>query len=129
MENGKNFSYAFLRKEKKDHGDKGMVSGKLKKDKPILLVDDVLTAGTAVADALRILNRLGLRASALLIAFDRMECPDKKDSRTTANMLESKFGLRVHRLATAEDLLKTAGNKEKRLIKEHLARYGSAENL
>ena len=67
-----NKPYAFDRKEKKDHGEGGQIVGaEIKGD--ILIIDDVITAGTAIRQSMQLIDSLGARATAVTIALDRQE--------------------------------------------------------
>ena len=67
-----NKPYAFNRKEKKDHGEGGQIVGaEIKGD--ILIIDDVITAGTAIRQSMQLIDSLGARATAVTIALDRQE--------------------------------------------------------
>ena len=64
--------YAFDRKEKKDHGEGGQIVGAdLRGD--ILIIDDVITAGTAIRQSMQLIESLGARTKAVTIALDRQE--------------------------------------------------------
>ncbi len=68
----RNVSYAFNRKEAKDHGEGGNIVGaKLKGD--IVIVDDVITAGTSVYESVEIIQAAGANPCAIAIALDRQE--------------------------------------------------------
>jgi orotate phosphoribosyltransferase len=65
-------SYAFDRKEKKDHGEGGQIVGaELKGD--ILIIDDVITAGTAIRQSMQLIESLGAKVKGVTIALDRQE--------------------------------------------------------
>ncbi len=67
-----NKPYAFDRKEKKDHGEGGQIVGaEIKGD--ILIIDDVITAGTAIRQSMSLIESLGARVTAVAIALDRQE--------------------------------------------------------
>ena len=70
-----NVSYSFNRKEEKDHGDMGLIVGKpLGADDKVILVDDVITAGTAVKESMEILRNNGNPSLiAVIVSVDRME--------------------------------------------------------
>jgi orotate phosphoribosyltransferase len=70
-----NVSYSFNRKEAKDHGDMGLIVGKpLGADDKVILVDDVITAGTAVKESMEILRNNGNPSLiAVIVSVDRME--------------------------------------------------------
>ena len=66
-------SYAFNRKEAKDHGEGGSIVGAPLRGKKVVIVDDVITAGTAVREAIEIIAREGGTLVAVVVALDRME--------------------------------------------------------
>lgn len=70
-----NVHYSFNRKEAKDHGDMGLIVGKtLSETDRVIIVDDVITAGTAVRETIDILEKQGNPAiSAVIVSVDRME--------------------------------------------------------
>ena len=65
--------YSYNRKEAKDHGEGGMIVGAPLKGKKIVIIDDVITAGTASQEAIDIIREQGAEVVALFIALDRME--------------------------------------------------------
>ena len=71
-EKGHNLPFSFNRKEAKDHGEGGMVVGAALKGR-VLVVDDVITAGTSVRESVELIRREGGRPAGVLIALDRME--------------------------------------------------------
>jgi orotate phosphoribosyltransferase len=81
---GINVDYAFNRKETKDHGDGGLIVGKPLTDSDrVVLVDDVITAGTAAREAAAVLRREGvIRLSGICISVDRREKGPGGDSAT-----------------------------------------------
>lgn len=121
------FSFAYLRKEEKDHGEKGLLAGKVDKNTPLWLVDDVLTAGTAVKRSLKILEDMGYMVKGLLVAFDRMERAQEDDSLSTSQMLKEVHDLEVRSIATVKDLIEqTDDDVQSELIRGHLRQYGVA---
>jgi len=70
-----NVHYSFNRKEAKDHGDMGLIVGKpLSQSDSVIIVDDVITAGTAVRETIDILEKQGNpKISAVIVSVDRME--------------------------------------------------------
>lgn len=69
----KNVSYAFNRKEAKTYGDGGNIVGAKLKGKKVLIIDDVITAGTAIRETIELLNELGAHFCGVVIALDRQE--------------------------------------------------------
>ena len=69
---GRNLSFAFNRKEAKDHGEGGTIVGAPLKGR-VLIVDDVITAGTAIRESVEIIRSQGATPAGVLIALDREE--------------------------------------------------------
>lgn len=69
---GNNKPFAFNRKEKKDHGEGGNIVGAPLKGK-VLIVDDVITAGTAIRESMELIRTSGAEPAGVLIALDRQE--------------------------------------------------------
>ncbi|HJL80351.1 MAG: orotate phosphoribosyltransferase [Candidatus Thioglobus sp.] len=72
MNHGKDVPFVYNRKEKKDHGEGGETVGPALSDK-VVIVDDVITAGTAIKEASQIIQGAGAEISGILIALDRQE--------------------------------------------------------
>lgn len=84
--------FAFNRKEAKDHGEGGVIVGTaLKGD--VLILDDVITAGTSVRESVEIIRAAGARPSGVLIALDREE--KGQGERTAVEEVAQTFDLRV----------------------------------
>mgnify|MGYP005793706979 FL=1 len=71
-EMGCDIPYAFNRKEAKDHGEGGMIIGAPLKGK-VIVIDDVISAGASVREAVKVTQAAGAEGSGVLIALDRME--------------------------------------------------------
>lgn len=101
--------FTFDRKERKDHGDGGMMVGKpLKDGMKVLLVDDVMTAGTAVREVLpKLKAEANLEVVGLILAVDRME--RTKDSELSAvKAVEQEFGFPVLPIANVREIFDAA---------------------
>ncbi|ERH30163.1 orotate phosphoribosyltransferase [Alloscardovia omnicolens] len=101
--------YTFDRKEAKDHGDGGMFVGTpLRDGMKVLLVDDVMTAGTAVREVLPKLKAAAdVDVVGLVLSVDRME--KTKDSDVSAvQAVEDEFGFPVFAIATIHDIISAA---------------------
>ena len=70
--NGHNYPYADNRKEAKDHGEGGVIVGSPLKGK-VLIIDDVISAGTSVRESVELINASGAQACGVAIAIDRQE--------------------------------------------------------
>jgi orotate phosphoribosyltransferase len=69
---GRNLSFAFNRKEAKDHGEGGNIVGSPLQGR-VLIVDDVITAGTAIRESIDIIQAAGAQPAGVLLALDRQE--------------------------------------------------------
>ncbi|MDK6472100.1 orotate phosphoribosyltransferase [Gardnerella pickettii] len=101
--------FTFDRKERKDHGDGGMMVGKpLKDGMKVLLVDDVMTAGTAVRETLpKLKAEANVEVVGLVLAVDRME--RTKDSELSAvKAVEREFGFPVLPIANVREIFDAA---------------------
>jgi orotate phosphoribosyltransferase len=95
-------AYAFNRKEVKDHGEGGNIVGaSLKGD--VVIVDDVITAGTAIREAVDIIEAAGAHTCAVLIALDRQE---KGQAELSAiQEVQRDYGINVYSIITMTDLI------------------------
>ena len=104
---GKETPFAFNRKEKKDHGEGGnMVGAELSGD--VAIIDDVITAGTAIRETFDIINTAGAKACAVFLALDRQELGQKDGQPTETSAIqqvESEFGIPVVAIATFNNLI------------------------
>ena len=104
---GKEIPFAFNRKEKKDHGEGGnMVGAELQGN--IAIIDDVITAGTAIRESFELITNAGAKPSAVFLALDRQELGQKdgKPTETSAiQQVEAEFNLPVVSIATLSDLI------------------------
>lgn len=98
---GRNLPWCFNRKEAKDHGEGGNLVGAPLKGR-VLIIDDVITAGTAIRESVDIIRAAGAEPAGVLIALDRQE--RGKGSLSAIQEVEQQFGLRVLSIATLADL-------------------------
>ena len=70
---GVDAGFGYNRKEAKDHGEGGMLVGSSLEDKRVLVVDDVITAGTAIRESHEMLQSVGAKPVGVVIALDRAE--------------------------------------------------------
>jgi orotate phosphoribosyltransferase len=99
---GRDVPYAFNRKETKDHGEGGNVIGAPLAGR-ILIVDDVISAGTSVRESVEIMRQAGTRPCAVVIALDRMERGTGELS--AVQEVRQMHGIPVISIATLEDLI------------------------
>jgi orotate phosphoribosyltransferase len=100
---GRNLPFAFNRKEAKDHGEGGnVVGGPLNGE--VLIVDDVITAGTAVRESIDIIRAAGARPAGVLLALDRQERAPQ--SRLSAvQEVRDHYGIPVIAVVNLADLM------------------------
>ncbi len=99
---GRNLPYAFNRKEAKDHGEGGNLVGAPLSGR-VLIVDDVISAGTSVRESVEIIRRAGATPAAVAIAMDRMERGTGELS--AVQEVERDYALPVAAVASLTDLL------------------------
>jgi orotate phosphoribosyltransferase len=99
---GRNLPFCFNRKEAKDHGEGGMTVGAPLKGR-VLIVDDVISAGTSVRESVDIIRAAGARPAGVLIALDRME--RGTGALSAVQEVRDQFGVPVVSIATLDDLV------------------------
>lgn len=127
--------YSFNRKEAKDHGDKGLLVGrKLEGGEKILLVDDVITAGTAIREVLELLKGLGNpEIAGVVVSVDRKEKGTGEES--AIQELNRTTGINFFPVVTIDDIIEylqmfpLEGNREETdkyidLMKKYREQYG-----
>ena len=110
---GKNVSFAYNRKEAKDHGEGGSLVGAPLKGR-VLIVDDVMSAGTAARESIALIKAAGATPHAVAIALDRQEMATEKQADGTTKdvpysavqYVREHEGLQVCAIAELGDLLK-----------------------
>ena len=102
----------FNRKEKKDHGEGGAIVGEIPgKDDRIVIVEDVITAGTAIRETMELLKNLDMgRVESIIIAVDRME--KGKGEESALKELEQEFGVKVFPIVTIREVVSYLHNRE-----------------
>ncbi len=101
-EQGRNVPYCYNRKEAKDHGEGGTTVG-AKLQGRVLIIDDVISAGTSVRESIELIRSEGAEPCAVLIALDRMErglC-----ELSAVQEVRENYGIPVVAIATLNDLL------------------------
>jgi orotate phosphoribosyltransferase len=102
----KNFAldkpYAFNRKEAKDHGEGGTIVGHpLEGD--VLIIDDVITAGTAIRESMEIIRSHGARPAGVVVALDRME--RGQGTQSAIQEVEAEYGIPVFSVIDLNDII------------------------
>jgi orotate phosphoribosyltransferase len=93
--------YAFNRKEIKDHGEGGSIVGGSMKGGRVLIVDDVITAGTAIKESLRVIENAGGKTVGVVIALDREEIVDGRDAAE-----EVRKAVKITSIAKMSDIMR-----------------------
>jgi len=104
---GRNVPFAYNRKEAKDHGEGGNIVGAKLQGK-VVIIDDVISAGTSVNESVEIIRAAGATPCAVLIAIDRMERSGKDDAlsdRSAVEEVEINYQIPVISIGNLDDLL------------------------
>lgn len=94
--------YAFNRKEAKDHGEGGTIVGHPLEGR-VLIIDDVITAGTAIGEAMEIIEAQSAKAAGVVIALDRQE--RGKGERSAIQEVEQEYAIQVASIVRLEHLI------------------------
>jgi orotate phosphoribosyltransferase len=103
----KNVPFAYNRKEAKDHGEGGTLVGAPVKGR-VVIVDDVISAGTSVRESVELIRAAGAEPAAVLIALDRMERSGNAvdiGSHSAVQSVEQEFGIPVIAIANLSNLM------------------------
>jgi orotate phosphoribosyltransferase len=101
-EQGRNVPYCYNRKEAKDHGEGGTTVG-AKLQGRVLIIDDVISAGTSVRESIELIRAAGAEPCGVVIALDRME--RGQGELSAAQEVQRSYGIPVVPIATLDDLL------------------------
>ncbi len=112
---GINSDWGYNRKEAKDHGEGGMLVGADLAGKSVWVIDDVMTAGTAMREVVDILEREGASVAGIIVALDRKE--KGQGERSAIQELGETLGVPVLALVTMDD------------ITDYVAKHGTADEL
>jgi orotate phosphoribosyltransferase len=126
---GKNVPFAYNRKEAKDHGEGGSLVGAPLKGR-VLIVDDVMSAGTAARESIALIKAAGATPHAVAIALDRQEMATEKQADgstkdvpySAVQYVREQVGLQVCAIAELSDLLTYLNTQDGNAMGEHLAR-------
>ena len=128
---GRDLPLAFNRKEAKAHGEGGMLIGAPLAGRKVLIVDDVMTAGTAIREALSLITEGGGTPAGIVIALDRQERVREDAAQSAAQAVAADHGIPVIAVAGLVDLLEFAGERAELVghrdaLLAYRARYGIA---
>ncbi|MFN7294570.1 MAG: orotate phosphoribosyltransferase [Lysobacteraceae bacterium] len=122
---GRDVPVAFNRKEAKTHGEGGSLIGAPLKGR-VLIVDDVITAGTAIRESVGLIRAAGATPCGVVIALDRQE-RGTEGTRSAAAEAEATLGIPVVAVATLADLLDYVGDRpDLALHRDRLLAYREA---
>lgn len=127
----KDVPFAFNRKEAKDHGEGGVLVGAPLQGK-VVIIDDVITAGTSVRESVEIIRQAGATPAAVLIALDRMEragADNALSAHSAVQEVEQKYGMPVVSIASLSDIMQlleqdTQFSEHKERVAAYRQRYG-----
>lgn len=105
-QSGRDVSFAYNRKEAKDHGEGGVIVGAPLQGK-VVIIDDVISAGTSIKESVAMIKAAGAEPCAALIALDRMERAGDAvnlSARSAVQEVEQNFGFPVISIANLNDL-------------------------
>jgi len=119
--------YAFNRKEAKDHGEGGIIVGHELKGK-VLIIDDVISAGTSVRESMDIIEAQGAKAAGVVIALDRQE--KGKGELSAIQEVERDYDIPVAAIVRLENLIEyledgDANTESLKMIQKYREQYGS----
>lgn len=123
---GRNVPYCYNRKETKDHGEGGTIVGAELSGK-ILIIDDVISAGTSVRESIEIIRSSNAEPCGVIIALDRIE--RGKSQLSASQEVQRNFDIPVLSIATLQDLLDYLQNSEEMVqnltaVQAYRDRYG-----
>lgn len=107
MEGRNDVPFAYNRKEAKDHGEGGTLVGAPLQGK-VVIIDDVITAGTSVRESVEIIRNAGAEPAAVLIAMDRMEragADDALSAHSAVQDVAKTYGIPVVAIASLSDIM------------------------
>ncbi|MDP7402527.1 MAG: orotate phosphoribosyltransferase [Gammaproteobacteria bacterium] len=109
--------YCFNRKEAKDHGEGGFIVGAPLTGR-VLVVDDVITAGTAIREAVEIIQSAGAQLASIAVAMDRQE---RGLGETSAiQEIEQTYGIEVTHIISLQNIIDFLQDAEDEVLAEHL---------
>ncbi|HHH13897.1 MAG TPA: orotate phosphoribosyltransferase [Thiolapillus brandeum] len=123
---GRDIAWAFNRKEAKEHGEGGTIVGHPLEGK-VLIIDDVITAGTAIRESMEIIRAQGAEPAGVVIALDRQE--RGKGELSAIQEVERDYGIPVVAIARLENLVEFLEQREESgelvaAIRAYRERYG-----
>ena len=122
---GRDMPYCFNRKEAKDHGEGGLIVGAELKGR-VLIIDDVISAGTSVRESVEIIKAAGAQPAGVVIALDRQE--RGKNETSAIQEVERDYGLKVASIIGLKELIQFLETKNEpealAAIRSYHQKYG-----
>ena len=134
---GKDIKYSSNRKEIKDHGDKGILLGSpIEEGDRVLIIEDVTTAGTSIAETLPIIEAQGGKVCGLCVSADRQE--KGTGEKSALKEIEEKYGFKTAAIVKMADVIEYLSNEKvdgtlviddglRNAIDAYYAQYGATE--
>lgn len=124
---GRDLPFAYNRKEAKDHGEGGTIVGAPLAGR-VLIIDDVMTAGTSVRESVSLILESGARLAGVIVALDRQE--KGTNSQSAAQEIRRAYGTPVSAIASLDDVLSTLKSRPELLaygpaIEAYRRQYGA----
>jgi orotate phosphoribosyltransferase len=123
-EYGINVSFAYNRKEAKDHGEGGVLVGDpYAEKKQVVIIEDVITAGTSIEETMQTMAVIpNAKVIGLIVAIDRKE--KLKDGKSALQQVKEKYGIEVYSIASIDDILRLAPEEFKAEIENYRREWG-----
>lgn len=126
-QNGRDVPFAYNRKEKKTHGEGGQIVGAPLQGK-VLIIDDVITAGTAVREVIDMVEQAGAEVAGVVIGLNRQE--KGQGELSAIQELEAKYGFDVVSIIELNDIIRYLEEQDDQeyveKVKQYRAQYGVA---
>jgi orotate phosphoribosyltransferase len=108
---GRNLPFAFNRKEAKDHGEGGSLIGSPLRGR-VLVIDDVITAGTAIRESVELISGAGAQLAGVVLALDRQE--RGQGAQSAVQEVQARFGVQCVSIVTFADLIESLEQDDRR---------------
>ena len=115
---GEDKDVTFNRKEEKDHGEGGNLIGASMKDRKVVIVDDVISAGTAIRESLTILEKAGAVVTGIVVSLDRQEIRSEEIRESAIQQVMKDTGVPVVSIVKLESLILYLENQDGTTIQQ-----------
>ena len=129
LSHGISKSYAFNRKVAKDHGEGGNIVGESMKGKQVLIIDDVITSGKAIREAIALIQKEGGEVVGVVVALDRMErTTGGREEASALQQLRQDANVPCFAIITLDDIIeftsKEMGQEQVQAMQKYRQKYG-----